>query len=207
LHEDTNDISGEHDGGQGISVCNQSLDRQTRIMSIEKVLARIPIMTREGRVTLRQNAERRLSNGTSAQRVDAQGLINALNQFEAEIRLPPPADAPPEILTARVLFAFRELPPTKTEQKAIAALLDHPGSNTTHLSQVCGWRGHEPWYLHFGKACRAREVYLWPAKYVEQWKGPFYSGILARFDYNGSRFTMRPEAVRAFSEIRPGWQL
>lgn len=206
LHGNTNDISGERDGGQGISVCDQTSVRQTRIMSIEKVLARIPVMTREGRANLRRNAERWLAQGTPGQRMDAQRVISALNEFEAEIRQPPPPDASPERRTERVLFAFRELPPTTTEQKVIAALLDHPASNTTLLSQVCGWRGHEPWYLHFGKACRAREVYLWPAKYVEEWNDKFYSGILADFDYNGSRFTMKPEAVRAFSELRTSWK-
>lgn len=170
-------------------------------MSVERIIEVLPLKSTEQKHVIRRNAEVWLRSSDPQRRTNAQRVIDALNYLEAERRAPLISGASFEMRKERIVAAFSELPPSNTDQRVIQALIRNPASSSERLSAVCGWRGHEPWHLHFGKMCHAREVYLWPAKYEPAWKGPFYSGILSTFDYDGSKFTMRPEAVAAFDEM------
>lgn len=100
----------------------------------------------------------------------------------------------------RVVEAFRAVPMTPTEEKLIQALLDNPGVTSAQLSAALGWGGGS-WHLHFGTMCFHRAVYLWPAPRAEKRDKDFYSGILADFDNDGSRFTMKPAVVKALAAM------
>lgn len=188
----------------GFETVSQPAVRVRERVSVERIIAVLPLKSAEQKQIIRRNADVWLRSGDPQRRVNAQLVTDALNDLEAERRAPLIPGASFEARKEGIVVAFSELPPGSTDQRVIQVLLRNPGSSSEHLSSVCGWRGHEPWHLHFGKMCHAREAYLWPAKYEPAWKGPFYSGILATFDFDGSKFTMRQEAVAAFDEMGIG---
>ncbi len=101
----------------------------------------------------------------------------------------------------RVAEAFRAVPMSDTERRVVQVLLDHPGSTSTELSRALAWGG-QSWHLHFGEMCQKREAYLWPANRSEKRDdADFYSGILADLAVPENRWTMKPEAVAAFSAV------
>jgi hypothetical protein len=99
-----------------------------------------------------------------------------------------------------VADAFRKHPPTANEEKIIRALLENPHSTSSELSKAYGFDS-QIWQMHFGNMAKAREADLWPAERVEKRDANFYCGILADFDPNGSRFTMKPEVVLGFAAL------
>lgn len=169
-------------------------------MSLDQIIASIPAKSEAERRKMRANAERQLATGTESQKAQARQLIAALDaQAEAEHKtLYDRLSAMP--VAARVVEAFRKHPPTPTEEKVIRALLDQPGSTSTRLSGVCGWKG-QIWHTHFGTMCKNREAYLWPAERFDGRDTSFYSGILADFNRDGARFTMKPDVAAAFAEL------
>lgn len=164
-------------------------------MSIDKIIASLPDKTEAARKKMRINAERSLSNGTPAQKADARKLLDALDAaITAEreklnhllSRMP---------MAVRVTEAFRKNPPTKNEEKIIRALLENPHSTSSELSKAYG-SDSQIWQMHFGNMAKAREADLWPAEpSAIREEESFYCGILADFDSNGNRFTMKPEVV------------
>ena len=48
---------------------------------------------------------------------------------------------------------------------------------------------------------KAREVDLWPAEHSDTLDANFYCGILVNFDLEGSRFTMKPDAIIGFAAL------
>lgn len=167
-------------------------------MTIEKTLALLPTMSAKKKSAIRKRAKDWLESEDAQKRADAQRVLDVLKDLDAERRTPLSDDATLEDRTRRVQDAFVEEPPTEVEWKVIQALLDNPGSTSERLSEICGWTD-SAWHLHFGLMCRARESYLWPVEQRSGWPGPFYSGILADFDSNGSKFTLKLEAARAFA--------
>lgn len=169
-------------------------------MNLDRIIAAIPGRSNEQRDRMRENAAKWLETGDDSQKVAAQTLIDALETQEAseqeafEDRLKAMGTA------ERVIEAFQVKPPTKNELKVIKALLDHPGSKSVELSDVCGWSGNK-WHLDFGALCGKRETYLWPAESVEKQSRSFLSGILADLDPEENRFTMKPDVVKAFAEL------
>ena len=172
-------------------------------MTIEKTLALLPTMSAEKKCAIRKRAKDWLANDDADKRADAQRMLDALESLDAERRAPLSDSAALEDRIARIQAAFVELPPTKTDWRVIRALLNNPGSTSERLSEICGWT-ESSWHLHFGLMCRARESYLWPVEERPGWPGPFYSGILADFENDGSKFTMKPEAARAFDLMEKG---
>lgn len=167
-------------------------------MTIEKTLALLPTMSAKKKGVIQARAKEWLANGDAKKRSDAQRMLDALEALDAERRAPLSDGATLDDRIARVQAAFLEQPPSETDWRVIQALLDNPGSTSERLSEICGWTD-SAWHLHFGTMCRAREPYLWPVKQKPEWSEPFYSGILADFDSDGSKFTMKPEAARAFN--------
>ena len=160
-------------------------------------------MTAEKKAKIRERAEVWLASGDAKKRAHAQRMLDAMKALDAERRAPLNDNATLEDRTRRVQDAFVELPPTKTDWHVIQALLNNPGSTSERLSEICGWTD-SAWHLHFGLMCRAREHCLWPVEQRSGWPGLFYSGILADFDSNGSKFTLKPEAARAFDLMQKG---
>jgi len=165
-------------------------------MNVERAIAALPGKTEAERGKMRDNAARWLATGTSAQQADARKLLEALDAATLSDRQKL-KDRP---LSARVAEAFHKRPPTPNEEKIIRALLENPHSTSGELTSACGFDGLI-WQMHFGNMAKAREADLWPAEYSDNLGAPFYCGILAGFDENGNRFTMKPEAVMGFAAI------
>ncbi|AHM02974.1 hypothetical protein roselon_00534 [Roseibacterium elongatum DSM 19469] len=169
-------------------------------MSIDRIIASIPEKSEADRDKMRENAKRLSETGTAQQKTDAEKLLAALDRA-AEAELKALYDRLKDLpAAARVVEAFRALPPSETDVKVVRALLDNPSSTSATLSAAIGWKG-QAWHMHFGKMCFDREVYLWPAERSEKREASFYSGILAEFDPNGSLFTLKPDVVAAFAEL------
>ena len=169
-------------------------------MSIEQILAKLPEKSAEQRQKFRTNAARALETGNAARKAEAQALVTALDALEAAEEQAFSDRLAAMSRAEKVIAAFRAHPPTKTEAKAIQALLDHPGSTSSKLSVAFGGRG-QIWHRWFGDLCKKRQDYLWPAAYVEKRDGYFYSGILADLDSDGNRFTMKPDVAEAFAAL------
>ena len=133
-----------------------------------------------------------------------QGSIDAPTSPEertSEKKLPAESGHPPAKRAARVaaiFAAFRQIPMTKTDERLVQVLLDHPDSTSQDLSAEMGWRG-KGWHLHFGSMCRRREHLLWLAP-LDACR-PFYAGILTKFNGRTHGYTLLPEAAEAFARL------
>ena len=172
-------------------------------MNVSKIIAAIPAKSEAERRQIRTNAERYLAGGTDDEKAAAQSVIAALDQQEATEHKALYDRLSGKDRAERVVEAFRAIPPTDTDSKVIWALLENPNSTSTELSQACAW-GSMTWQMHFGMMCEKREVYLWPAERFEKRDASFYSGILADFDQETSRFTMKPDVAEAFAALGLG---
>lgn len=169
-------------------------------MSIDKIIASIPEKTEADRKKMRANAERWLSTGTPAQKADARKLLDALDAAVMAERAKLNDLLSKMPMSVRVAEAFRKRPPTRGEEDVIRALLDNPHSTSNQLSKAYG-HDSQIWQMHFGNMAKAREADLWPAEPFATRDANFYCGILADFDPNGSRFTMKPEVVLGFAAL------
>jgi len=167
---------------------------------VDKAIASIPAKTEADRKKMRVNAERLLTSGTPAQKLDARKLLDALDatiKAEREKLNDRLSNMP---MSARVADAFRKHPPKPGEENVIRALLDNPHATSNELSRAYG-HDSQIWQMHFGNMAKAREADLWPAESFAKRDANFYCGILADFDPDGSRFTMKPEVVFGFAEL------
>ena len=169
-------------------------------MSIDKILAAIPGKSQADRAKLRVNAERLAATGTPAQQAQAKAVLAELDRVAQIEAARQHAAVSAMDMAARVAAAFTKRPPTKTEEAVIRALLDNPHATSTELSKACGWRG-VIWHKNFGTMAKLREADLWPAEPFTKRDANFYSGILADFDPDGSRFTMKPEVALALKAL------
>ncbi len=168
--------------------------------STDIIIGSLPHKSQAERARMRANAERLADKGTPTQKADAKRMLEALNALILSERQKLNDLLSTLTMPLRVIEAFRHLPPTKTEEKIILALLDNPGSTSTDLSRACGWKG-QIWHTHFGTMCKKREDDLWPADPAVARDGNFYSGILADLDPTENRFTMKPDVTAAFAEL------
>lgn len=169
-------------------------------MNIDRILAKITTATRDERHRMRQNALEKLEAGEAAWTAAAQQLLDAIEAQERQEHTELVAEVAGLEPAARVLKAFRAEPMTETEEKLIRVLLDNPGSTSGELTEKLGWKAHS-WHLHFGTMCANRGVYLGPPPHASLPSGKFYSGILADFDDNGNRFTMKADVAAAFEQL------
>jgi hypothetical protein len=169
-------------------------------MNIDAPIAKIPTMSDAQRKTMRANAIEKLASGDpkwadaatkTLAALDAQVLHEEKEQVETAQGLPK---------AQRVAYAFTRMPPTPTQERIIRVLLDHPGCTNAELSRKLGWKDNG-WDLHFGSMCADRMHLLWRAEPAVTRPGLFYSGILARYESEGSVFVMHPEAVEGFEAI------
>ena len=169
-------------------------------MSVDRILASIPNASREKRKQMRLNVLEKLEANDAGWAAQARMVLAALDAQErteyADLLTEVAALAPAE----RVLKAFTAEPMTETEEKLIRVLIDNPGSASGELTEKLGWKA-QSWHLHFGMMCANRGVYLGPPPAASLPSGKFYSGILADFDGDGNRFTMKPDVEAAFERL------
>ena len=161
-------------------------------MLIDKIIAAIPGKSRAEREQMRRNAEEgfRRNKGSGTSRDRGTGRSGGADRVLL-------AGMP---LAERDAQAFRTRPPSEAEEKALRALLDHPGATSDPLSEVCGWGGLS-WHLHFAEVGKRREHLLWAAPHNVVRDTDFWCGMLADFDRDGSRWTMKPEVVAGLGGI------
>ena len=169
-------------------------------MSIDKFIALYRRKSKAERKVMRDNAERQLATGSPAQAQLARQVLDGYDQADREEEHSLAEKVRSTPLAARVVEAFRKQPPTPAEEKVIRALLDNPHATSNELSKAYG-HDSQIWQMHFGNMAKAREADLWPAEPAIMRDGSFYCGILADFDPNGSRFTMKPEVVEGFGAL------
>lgn len=170
-------------------------------MSVEQIIASLPDKTAEACERIRQNALRLRSQGTPQQREDAERLLDALAALEEPGDATPYDHLSPEEVAQRIKRAFTRRPMTAVEEKCIRALLNNPHAPSEDLSRACGWNG-VIWQVYFGSMCRDRLADLWPVEGgTQSWGKPFFSGLFATFDRDGSRFTFRPEVQAGLAAL------
>lgn len=169
-------------------------------MTIAKILAAIPGQSAVERAKLRENAGRLAAKGNAAQQTHAKAVLAELDRVAQDEATRLRAAVSVMDMAARVARAFRLHPPTKTEETVIRALLDNPHASSGELTRACGWDGLI-WQMHFGTMAKEREADLWPAAPSIKRDANFYCGILADFDRDGNRFTMKPEVAHAFAAL------
>ena len=101
-------------------------------------------------------------------------------------------------LPERVRRAFEIQPPSETEARALAALMDHPGATVRELSAHCGWYG-SMWHTHLAALSWKRRDTLSPGA-----EGALLYGTLAEYDPGHARFTMKQEVAEALRALGIG---
>lgn len=167
-------------------------------MSIDQTIAALPGKSDADREKIRANAERLMVSGNAGQKANAQTMLAALDDLIEYEHQQLVAKLGGMTVAQRIAEAFEKVPPTETEAKVIQALMDHPDSTSTQLSQALGW-GAQTWHMHFGNMCATREIYLWPAPKSELRKdAKTMTMILADLDTDGNTWRMKPEAAKVF---------
>lgn len=169
-------------------------------MSIDKFIAIYRSKSKTERKAMRDNAERQVANGTPTQAQLARLALEGYDEVDREEGQSLAEELRSTPMAARVAKAFSKQPPTPGEENVIRALLDNPHATSNELSRAYG-HDSQIWQMHFGNMAKAREADLWPAEPATTRDGNFYCGILADFDPNGSRFTMKPEVVEGFAAL------
>jgi hypothetical protein len=171
----------------------------------EKIIGRIPSLTAEARLQLWQTCLRATARSADslvvqeAKRVLAE--LDSLEQREARVLARLPA-------SRRIEYAFRRLPASDNERRAIRLLLqrstaERPG---TVGQQEIALTGEDVWHRHIGEMCRTRRHLLrsaeqprWdeqPAVDPAAWASP-----LLEIDSDEGKVRLRPEAMAAFSSL------
>lgn len=169
-------------------------------MSLEKIIASLPDRSAGERKQMRLNAIERSESDDPKRAAEAQEFLAALDDVEADEHADLIAEVEGLEPAERVIKAFKAEPMTDTERKLIQVLLDNPNSTSGELTKMIGWKGMS-WHLHFGTMCANRGVYLGQPPKATTPNGKFYTGILADFDNDKSRFTMKPDVAAAFAQL------
>lgn len=169
-------------------------------MDILKIIEGLARRTPEERKRMRLNAIEQSESTDAKKATEAQQFLAALDEVEADEHAELIAEVEGLEPAERVIKAFKAEPMTDTEQKLIQVLLDNPNSTSGELTEKIGWKGMS-WHLHFGTMCANRGVYLGQPPKATTPNGKFYTGILADFDNDTSRFTMKPDVAAAFAQL------
>ena len=134
----------------------------------------------------------------------------ALDAFDAEqgrlkdaVRVIKLADLDQASPIERIGIAFELDQPSRTEDKLIQTLLDHPGSTCAELSHLHGWE-ETAWDMQYGIMCAKRQEYLWPLEpdVREELKPSIDMLTFKKRGEDGVlRYTPKPEAVEAFRKL------
>lgn len=169
-------------------------------MSIDKYIEIYRSKSKADRKAMRENAERQLAVVSPEKKVLARQVLDGYDAVDLEEDEAEVTRVKSMPMAARVVEAFRKRPPAPGEENVIRALLDHPHATSNELSKAYG-HDSQIWQMHFGNMAKAREADLWPAERFAKRDANFYCGILADFDPDGNRFTMKPEVTLGFAAL------
>jgi hypothetical protein len=169
----------------------------------EKIIEKMPSMTAEERLQLRHNCLRAVERSADslvvqeAKRVLAE--LDALEKRESSFIARLPA-------ARRIEYAFRRLPASDRERRAIRLLYDHQGAPADHLSVVWAEIDERTWHRHIGEMCRNRRHLLGVAEDPQMPEPPSAEGgdwaeRLIDFDEGGRSVRLKPEAATAFASL------
>jgi hypothetical protein len=167
----------------------------------EKIIEKIPSMTAEERMQLRRNCLRAIDRSADGLIIqEAKRVLEELDALEKRewsfiARLP---------AARRIEYAFRRLPASDRERRAIRLLYDHQGAPADHLSVVWAEIDESTWYRHIGEMCRNRRHLLAedprkpesPSAELGNW-----AERLIDFDEGGRSVRLKPEAATAFASL------
>lgn len=170
----------------------------------EKILQRVPSMTAEEREQLRRNCRRALLRSgdrlLAKEAVRILSLLNELEEREASVLARLPA-------ARRIEYAFRRLPASDGERRAIRLLHEHSGAEVGRLDEAWGEDGG-PWLRQVGAMCRdRRHLLVLPAAAgpamapTTAHDEPDWTGCLVEVDEDEGIVRMRPEAATAFASL------
>lgn len=164
----------------------------------EKVLEKLPSMTAEERMQLRQNCFRAIQRSKDAlivqeaKRVLAE--LDVLQKRELNFLIKLPAER-------RIEYAFRRLPASECERQAIRLLYEFQG-NSSGLTAAWAEVETGPWQRYFAEMCRIRRHLLTvagePEMAPEEWD---WADRLIDVDDEGRCIRLKPEATAAFTRL------
>jgi hypothetical protein len=168
----------------------------------EKIIERIPSLTAEERLQLRNNCQRAIDRSPDSLVVqEAKRILDKLDtveQREARLlaRLP---------VSRRIEYAFRRLPASQHERHAIQSLLQQTKAHSSGTPSVPG----NPWHRRIEEMYRTRRHLLRLAEQrqdqddeqaaavdAESWTSP-----LVEIDSDEGTLRLRPEAIAAFASL------
>ena len=168
----------------------------------ERIIEKMPSMTAEERLQLRRNCLRAVERSADAlivqeaKRVLAE--LDALEKRESSFleRLP---------AARRIEYAFRRLPASDRERRAIRLVYDCQGAPPDYLSAVWAEIDERTWHWHIGDMCRNRR-HLLSAREPQMPQPPSaepddWAERLIEFDEDGRSVRLKPEAATAFTSL------
>lgn len=164
----------------------------------EKVLEKLASMTAEERMQLRQNCFRAIQRSKDAlivqeaKRVLAE--LDILQQRELNFLIKLPAER-------RIEYAFRRLPASECERRAIRLLYDYQG-NSSGLTAAWTEMETSSWQRYVTDMCRNRRHLLTVAGEPEM--APEEADLADRLidvDDDGCYIRLKPEATAAFTRL------
>ncbi|MBL8668564.1 MAG: hypothetical protein JNM48_13990 [Rhodospirillales bacterium] len=172
----------------------------------EKILDRIPTLTAEERLQLRQNCQRAVARAADRLLVlEAQRILSALDARERResrvlARLP---------VARRIEFAFRRLPADDGERQVLRMLLSQEANasgGAVHVAVSAADSG--VWHRRIGEICRQRRHLLRAIGQSEEWVAEGAGGDavawaapLLTVDSDSGSVRLRPEAIAAFASL------
>jgi hypothetical protein len=169
----------------------------------EKTIEKMPSMTAEERLQLRRNCLRAVERSADALIVqEAKRVLAELDALEKRewgflARLP---------AARRIEYAFRRLPASDCERRAIRLLYDHQGAPADYLSVVWAEIDERTWHRHIGEMCRNRRHLLSAAEDPQMPEPPLaergdWAERLIELDEDGRSVRLKPEAATAFASL------
>lgn len=168
----------------------------------EKIIEKMPSMTAEERLQLHRNCLRAIERSADALIVqEAKRILAELDALEKRElsfleRLP---------AARRIEYAFRRLPASDRERRAIRLVYDYQGAPPDYLSAVWAEIDERTWHRHIGDMCRNRRHLLSTAE--PQMPQPpsaepgDWAERLIEFDEDGRSVRLKPEAATAFTSL------
>ena len=168
----------------------------------ERIIEKMPSMTAEERLQLRRNCLRAVERSADALIVqEAKRILAELDALEKRelsflARLP---------TARRIEYAFRRLPASDRERRAIRLVYDYQGAPPDYLSAVWAEIDERTWHRHIGDMCRNRR-HLLSATEPQIPQAPSaepgdWAERLIEFDEDGRSVRLKPEAATAFTSL------
>ncbi len=169
-------------------------------MSIDKVIESLPGMSAENREKLRLNAEAMRDNGKADQADSAERVLQALIDVVAEEKQARYDELVAMSMAERVQDSFIANSATKSEQKAIVAIVDNPGKTVKELTSISGWAS-QSWQHYFSVLCKRREAVLWPDTPSDPQSPAKLVSMLVDENTDDNTLTLKPDVEDMFRSM------